>query len=424
MRKICISMALIATSLLVVAQTNYPCVVESDNQWKLSNYNTELGEFETPTVSLGAGYSRNTFVKYAGQEQYAYASFDGTSSTIHVQNEAGGHFKSTRLYDHVLSLSFAESKNKLVYLATSKVPNYYDFLTEDVSITILDLVDNTANKVKIPTFSIFVPTLPYVGEKTKKDVRGFTQKHNFSISLPTINSDKSEFVFVAKDIPGFNRLLKLDLNTNKIRTVSVQFEALSLTYCTATKTLKGLIVEENAKGGTAYYVVDINDMTGEATNKVLLGEQSVALNAEQNGTIQYDAELNQVFVSKTVNVERIVYQLDAETNEVVESIIVKQNADIFIPQKTNKDRNNIYSLKNIVKVYPNPTLNVLSVESDLDKLIDKIVLTDATGKVLRNISVQSGSALNQIDISNVSQGIYYLRVSSGVETHVEKIIKY
>ncbi|MFT5480769.1 MAG: hypothetical protein ACI9NN_001737, partial [Bacteroidia bacterium] len=195
MKNICLSLVLIAAAGMVVAQTSYPCVVESDNEWKLSNFDVDAGVFETTTESLGTDYSRNTFVKYAGEEQYAYASFDGTSSTIHIRNEAGGHFKSTRLYDHMLSLNFVESKNKMVYLATSKVPNYYDFLSEDVSITILDLVDNTSLKVKIPTFSIFVPTLPFVGEANKKDLLNFNQKHNFAISLPTVNTDKSEFVF-------------------------------------------------------------------------------------------------------------------------------------------------------------------------------------------------------------------------------------
>jgi hypothetical protein len=425
MKKLCFSLALVATTFMVIAQTSYPCVVKTDNQWKLSNYDSDLGEFDAPTVSLGNDYSRNTFVKYAGQEQYAYASFDGTSSTIHVRNEAGGHFKSTRLYDHVLSLSFAESKNKLVYLATSKVPNYYDFLTEDVSITILDLVDNTSNKVKIPTFSIFVPTLPYVGEQTKKDVRGLTQKHNFSISLPTINTDKSEFLFIAKDIPGFNRLVKLDLSTNKVRTVSVKVEALSLAYASDAKTIKALITEaDEATGSTNYYVADINDMTGDVTNKVMLDIQDKSLVVEENGTIQYDAEQGELFVSKVVNGEKMVYQLDAETNEVIEVTKVDKSADIFVPQKANKDNSNLFTLGNVVKVYPNPTQNVVSVETDLDMLIDKIVLTNTTGQVLRNISVQSGLKTNQIDIANVPQGIYYLKVSSGSETHVEKIVKY
>lgn len=424
MRKICFSLVFMAATFVAVAQSSYPCVVQTDNEWKLSNYNSEMSEFESPTISLGTEYSRNTFIKYAGQNQYAYASFDGTSSTIHVRNESGGHFKSTRLYDHVLSLNFIESKNKLVYLATSKVPNYYDFLTEDVSITILDLVDNTSHKVKIPTFSIFVPTLPYVGEKTKKDARNYTQTHNFSISLPTINTDKSEFVFVARDIPGFNRLVKLDLNTNKVRTVSVQIEALSLTYCSKTKTLKAFTVEENEDGTSSYYVADINDMTGEVTNKVLLEVQNKSLAMEQNGSIQYDAELDQLFVSKVVNGKTMAYQIDAETNEVIESNEVNESADIFVPQTANKNHSQLFTLRNVVKVYPNPTQDVISVETDLDMLVEAMVLTDATGKVLRNISVQSGMVTNQIDISNVSQGIYYLKVISGQETHVEKIVKY
>ena len=324
----------------------------------------------------------------------------------------------------MLSLNFVESKNKLVYLATSKVPNYYDFLTEDVSITILDLVDNTANKVKIPTFSIFVPTLPCVGEQTKNDAAGLTQKHNFSISLPTINTDKSEFLFVAKDIPGFNRLVKLHLNTNKTRTVSVQVDVLSLAYCNTTKTLKAIIVEADKSGSTSFYIADLNDVTGEVTQKSLLGVEAKSKLVEQNGTIQYDAEMDKLFVSKVVNGVSTAYQINAETNTVEETTEMTENADIFIPQQTNRDAARLHTLANSVKVYPNPTQDVISVESDADMLVDAIVLTDAAGQVLRNISVQSGLVTNQIDISNVAQGIYYLKVKSGAEVHVEKIVKY
>ena len=168
----------------------------------------------------------------------------------------------------------------------------------------------------------------------------------------------------------------------------------------------------------------MDDVTGEITNKSLLGVEAKSLVVEQNGTIQYDAELDKLFVSKVVNGVSTAYQINAETNTVEETTEMTENADIFIPQQTNRDAARLHTLANNINVYPNPTQDVISIESDADLLVDGIVLTDATGQVLRNISVQSGLVTNQIDISNVAQGIYYLKVKSGVEVHVEKIVKY
>ncbi len=424
MRKTLSILAIACSSIAVLAQTTYPCVVSENNTWKVSSYDAEAGVFNETSFDLGSQYTRNTFVKYAGQDQYAYATYDGTSSVVHVKNNVGGHFKTTRLYDHVLSLSYSEKKNKLVYLATSKVPNYYDFLTEDVSMTILDLDNNRSEKIKIPTFSIFVPTLPYVGAKSKVDNRGTTQSLSYSISLPTLDTDKSEFMFVAKDIPGFNRLVKMNLNTEKVRTISIKEDVLSLVYVPSLKKVKVLTFEVDSKATTSYFVGDLNSETGEITNKVLMTAFVQANSAETDGTIQFDEVRDVLIVSKKVGKDQTLFEIDGESNEVKSQQTLAKNSDIFIPQSAGRTGQYAIDFASLVSVYPNPTNSVVKVETKEGALVDHMVLTDATGKVLRNVSVQSGLSVNEIDISNVSQGIYYLKVSSGEDMHVEKIIKY
>ncbi len=85
--------------------------------------------------------------------------------------------------------------------------------------------------------------------------------------------------------------------------------------------------------------------------------------------------------------------------------------------------NNYYQSKNIfhnsglLKVYPNPAMDVLSVETINQRLLQRITLYDLTGKLILNIATETN--LWSIDISNLSRGIYSLTVQflDGSEEH-------
>lgn len=429
MKKLLSLVAVLGSSYVAMSQTTYPCVtgtsLNSNSTWKVSEYTVETQEFKDLGIDLGASYTRNTFLKYKGIEQYAYATREGNTSTIHVENSSGAHFRSARFNENVLSLNYSEQENKLIYLATREIPNYYDFLSQDVSINILDLETNKVKNVTIPTFSIFVPSLPYVGQQTKLDNRGFLQTHNYSISLPTINTDLQEYMFVAKDIPGFNRLVKMNIFTNDIRTISVNADVLSITYHSKEKVLKALIVEGNKAANNArYFVADLDSKTGKISNKVEVATNNIWNETELNGTIQYDVETDVLLVTKIVNAKKMMFQLDAKTNETVETTTLASNADFFVPVQSAPSAPEAFNLSAHVTVYPNPTASTVRITTDKDALVTGLKLMDATGKVIRNIDVQSQSVTNEIDIQHLLQGVYYLSVQSGEHTHVEKVVKY
>ncbi|MBN2867655.1 MAG: trypsin-like peptidase domain-containing protein [Flavobacteriaceae bacterium] len=82
--------------------------------------------------------------------------------------------------------------------------------------------------------------------------------------------------------------------------------------------------------------------------------------------------------------------------------------------------NDEFEIKNF-KVYPNPATNTLNINSKSD--IEKLTIYDINGRLINNISIKNNTINYQIDINNLSQGMYFLEIESNGRKSVEKFIK-
>lgn len=84
---------------------------------------------------------------------------------------------------------------------------------------------------------------------------------------------------------------------------------------------------------------------------------------------------------------------------------------IFIsgPLLTTKDFNN----QNVI-VYPNPSNGIINIDHES---IDRILIYNISGKMIKEMEYQS-----QINLSDISKGIYIIKFISGKETLLKKII--
>jgi hypothetical protein len=75
-------------------------------------------------------------------------------------------------------------------------------------------------------------------------------------------------------------------------------------------------------------------------------------------------------------------------------------------------------------VYPNPSADVIHIENSLGLTIDQIELLDMSGRVV--FVAQKGTFNNelaQINVMNLTTGVYTLKMTSGVQTFTNRIIK-
>lgn len=82
---------------------------------------------------------------------------------------------------------------------------------------------------------------------------------------------------------------------------------------------------------------------------------------------------------------------------------------------------NVSLTDNKVKIYPNPTQDIINVEF-VAGLYNQIQLTDSNGKILKQISLDSSLTKTTISLNNIASGIYLLKLNGNIPL-VKRIVK-
>ncbi len=101
--------------------------------------------------------------------------------------------------------------------------------------------------------------------------------------------------------------------------------------------------------------------------------------------------------------------------------VAARNLLYFVVEKPGL-KADLIDLNYNVGIYPNPVTNHLSIESN-DKVIEKVIISNSIGQEIKQLyKIQLES--NQVDFSNMDNGIYILKISfeNGIST-IKKIVK-
>jgi len=77
--------------------------------------------------------------------------------------------------------------------------------------------------------------------------------------------------------------------------------------------------------------------------------------------------------------------------------------------------------ENGIKVYPNPVIDRLVIESLTNEEIGKVILSDTSGKV--KCKTKGNGYVVNLDLSRIPGGIYLLKVGTGASVRSIKIVK-
>lgn len=98
---------------------------------------------------------------------------------------------------------------------------------------------------------------------------------------------------------------------------------------------------------------------------------------------------------------------------------INPNYEFALARFTFENLNVSSPEKRAFRIYPNPTKSILNIQNTSNVNLEKIVITDLTGK---KIIEQSGT-INHVDIQNLQQGIYLLELDYDNTKQIEKFIK-
>jgi uncharacterized repeat protein (TIGR01451 family) len=112
--------------------------------------------------------------------------------------------------------------------------------------------------------------------------------------------------------------------------------------------------------------------------------------------------------------------------------IIENTANIYFdfnpPIITNTASTEIVETLSIVQVdaaqftiHPNPTENILNINGK--NLIDKVVVVDINGRIVKEFFYDTPTLATQLDITELNSGIYFLKITSNQISITKKIIK-
>jgi alpha-tubulin suppressor-like RCC1 family protein len=80
---------------------------------------------------------------------------------------------------------------------------------------------------------------------------------------------------------------------------------------------------------------------------------------------------------------------------------------------------NAFEAKPSFVIYPNPATSILNIQTSNNVAITKIIISDLTGKVVLEQSCNT----DQVDVSQIANGMYLIQAFSGKEQYLTKFIK-
>lgn len=182
-------------------------------------------------------------------------------------------------------------------------------------------------------------------------------------------------------------------------------------------------------GWNGFYESGVWVMTGDFSTVLWYGDNhSVQLRETNEGIVnQYDIYRNGEFLTSSSN----SILIDTNFSEADCGKYFEYYITATYPTCTSSPSDTVGILldctsglsdagnENSVRIYPNPANEVLNIESEYP--IEKLTLTDLFGHVLLTPLRKTGK-INQIKISNLSSGVYLLKIMSNGLMHSEKVI--
>lgn len=146
----------------------------------------------------------------------------------------------------------------------------------------------------------------------------------------------------------------------------------------------------------------------EFTTMAMSGYKYIGLRLFKNGNYYYGWVQVKVFISSVGLIEIVNYAFEDIPN-------TKITAGQTVSSPTNIEEFN----NNEFTIYPNPVKDIVSISIASKTVINTINLYSVTGKLIKEIQLPK----NQIDLSNLKSGIYFIEVISENKKEILKLIK-
>lgn len=139
------------------------------------------------------------------------------------------------------------------------------------------------------------------------------------------------------------------------------------------------------------------------------GYKYIGLRLFKNGNYYYGWVQVRVYMSPTIGLIEIVNY----AFEDIPNIKITAGQTVSSPTSIEELNNSEFT------IYPNPVKDIVTISIASKAVINKINLYSVTGKLIKEIQLPK----NQIDLSNLKSGIYFIEIISDKQKGVKKLLK-
>lgn len=117
-------------------------------------------------------------------------------------------------------------------------------------------------------------------------------------------------------------------------------------------------------------------------------------------------------------VNKVLNETSSNFNAFSNSYVISSRTTYNYNGAINLSTETLEIANKSITVYPNPTTDFLNIQNDANTAIDKITITDVSGK-----KVLEQSYTTQVNVQNLPKGMYVLEVFTGQNKETRKFIK-
>ena len=160
-----------------------------------------------------------------------------------------------------------------------------------------------------------------------------------------------------------------------------------------------------------YEFTYINGVTYFVANDGIIGRQIFKTDGTANGTVGINIlNLTGDAPSNLINVNEKLF---------FTASVGAYGKELWVLNTTLLSTSTNITNENKLSIFPNPVNNILNIQNVDNKLIDKVTISDLTGKKV----LEQNNNSNIINVENLQKGMYLLQIFSGEKNVVSKFIK-
>lgn len=412
MKKVLLTSGLFLIGFVSFAQQTKALVIDQTNQALIGDFN--------PTVAAGSQFKQVMFMPTGFvPRDFIYDSKNGKAIFQDKSNglifcQVNGEQIVTRSFEltnTVMAPAYMPAEQKVVCFNIQKEANGYGNNEDNLFFSTIDVNTGlTKNLIQFKELSFDNVTAPFYGKISMVD--RFTQKSvekEIAASKPLYIAEKGLYMVMMRDVTGTNRLYKIRVNSPKAAVASnrCNFNIVDMAHVVGTDIVKTLFFENQ---GNMYNLMvgDMNILTNEMSNtSVVKTFNASGKTIINNGSIEFNRDMSQLYVTQFDGSKTNIYSLDLVTNGTADVKSYAGNVQFDFGFTESSYQKPTYT--SVYKLYPNPAVDHVIFRNQTGVVPNSIMVYDNIGQVVKVIEVKDALTEVRINMEGLKPGVYYVK---------------